>query len=64
MTVEKTIRVPLKDQRDLTMRFVKINENQWQCVASDEYLTDIEVFFKNGYYQLDPEKIIEVTKNV
>jgi hypothetical protein len=61
---EKTITIPLIHDRPLKMRFVKINEHQWQCLASEEYLTDIETFFKSGYYQLDPEKIIEVTTNV
>ena len=57
---EKTIKIPLTSDRKITMRFVKINENQWQCTASDEYLTDIEVFFKNGYYILDPNRQIEI----
>jgi len=57
---EKTIVIPLTHDRPITMRFVKVNDHQWQCMASDEYLTDIETFFNNGYYQLDPTKQITV----
>jgi len=45
---EKTIVIPLTHDRLITMRFVKVNEHQWQCMASNEYLTDIETFFKNS----------------
>ena len=55
---EKTIVIPLTHDRLITMRFVKVNEHQWQCMASNEYLTDIETFFKNGYYELDSDRQI------
>ena len=61
---EKTIIIPLVNQRDIKMRFVKINNNQSICLASQEFLTDIETFFKTGYYQLDPDRVIEVIENV
>lgn len=57
---EKTIKIPLSNDRSITMRFVKINDHQWQCHASDEYLIDIETFFNNGYYKLDPNRQIEI----
>lgn len=58
--IEKTITIPLIHDRPLKMRFVKINENQYQCVASDEYLVDIETFFNNNYYDFDSLRRIEV----
>lgn len=61
---EKTIIIPLINQRDITLRFVKVNGNQYINLASSEFITDIETFFKTGYYQLDPERVIEVVDNV
>jgi len=61
---EKTIVIPLSNIRDIKMRFVKINEHQYQALASEEFLTDIETFFNNGYYELDPERQITVINNV
>jgi hypothetical protein len=60
---EKTIVIPLTHDRLITMRFVKLNDNQWRCLASNEYLTDIETFFKNGYYELDSDRQIGIIKN-
>lgn len=57
---EKTIIIPLVNQRDIKMRFVKVNGNQSICLASSEFLTDLETFFKTGYYQLDPDRVVEV----
>lgn len=56
----KKISIPLTDDRHITMKFFKINDHQYQCVTSEEYLTDIERFFNNGYYELDPNKQITV----
>lgn len=62
MTDEKTMVIPLTTQRDIKMRFVKVNDHQWMCLASNEYMTDIDVFFKNGYYELDPSRQIEMVE--
>lgn len=61
---EKTIIIPLVNNRDIKMRFVKVNDKQSICLASGEFLTDLETFFKSGYYQLDPTRVIEVVENV
>jgi hypothetical protein len=60
----KYLVIPLTDNRDIKIKFNKVNDHQWQCITSDEVLIDIEDFFGNGYYKLDPERQISVSKDV
>ena len=60
--MDKHIIIPLTNIRDIKMRFKKINENQWECVASDDFLKDIEIFFKSGYYELDKERQVTIVE--
>jgi hypothetical protein len=57
---EKTIKIPLTNNRSITMKFCKFDDNQWKCVMGDECLTDIVTFFNNGYYKMDTENKIQV----
>ena len=59
----KYLVIPLTNLRDIKIRFCKINDRQWKCVASDEFLKDMEIFFENGHYQLDPERTVSVINN-
>ena len=60
---EKTLVIPLTNIRDIKMRFVKVNDHQWQCLASDEFLKDMEIFFKDGYDELDTIRQVELIEN-
>ena len=60
---EKYLVIPLTNLRDIKIRFYKINDRQWECVASDDFLKDMEVFFENGYYELDPARQLSVINN-
>ncbi len=64
MGSSKYLVIPLTDNRDIRIKFNKVNDDQWDCVVSDQLLIDIEDFFRNGYYKLDPERQISVSKDV
>jgi hypothetical protein len=32
---EKTIKIPLTNNRNITMKFCKFDDNHWKCVMSD-----------------------------
>lgn len=59
--MNKNLVIPLTDNRHIILKFNSFSNNtQWACVISDEFMTDIEDFFGNGYYKLHPEKQIEI----
>lgn len=62
-TTSKYLIIPLTDNRDIRIKFNKINDRQWYCVTSDALLIDIADYFGNGYYQLDPERQVSVVNN-
>jgi hypothetical protein len=60
---EKTMIIPLVNNRDIKLRFVKVNGVQYISLASNEFLTDVEEFFKSGYYELDSNRQITIKTN-
>ena len=57
---EKTVKIPLTNNRSITIKFSKFDDTNWKCIMSDECLTDIVEFFNTGYYKMDTKNKIQV----
>ena len=59
----RKIKIPLEHNKHLVIAFKQDEEGSWSSTLSNECMSDLMNFFKNGYYQLDvssPFKIEDI----